>query len=157
MIRRYFLWCVLAAFPVGFSACVSFRIPPLPAPENFIESGETCKGIEFSGDLLDPVGRSAVFSPDEDILFYVRLRNVTRRILLRWKWYAPDQTLTRDAGNVEVNADLKFLDVVTAYDRLRPGPSGTKEGEWTVCLLVNDTAVEVKKFNVQAKNANEKR
>lgn len=142
-------WLVVSACTVCFSACFSFKISPLPLPENYTESLEICKKVEIRDDLLSPVETSAVFGPIEDVFCYVRLRNVRRKIQLRWKWYAPDQTLARDTGNIDINADEKYLDIVTASDPLRSSLPEKKEGDWVVCIIINDVLASVKKFVVQ--------
>jgi hypothetical protein len=149
MTQKGYLWLVLSACFVFLWACISFKIPALPLPENSVESIDLCKKIEIRGDLLSPVETSTVFSPIDNIVDFIRLRNVLRKIQLRWKWYAPDQILARDSGNVIVNAEEKNLDVVTASDPLRPSSPEKKEGDWTVCVFINDALACVQKFVIK--------
>lgn len=149
MRRKSFLWLVVSACSVCSSACFSFKIPRLPLPENSVETVEVCRKVEIKDDLLSPVETSNVFSPNEDVICYVRLRQVLRKIELRWKWYAPDGTLARDTGNTDINADEKNLDVVTASDPLRSSSPGTKEGDWVVCIMINDALARAKRFVIK--------
>jgi hypothetical protein len=149
MRRKSLLWLVVSACSICFSACFSFKIPRLPLPENSIESVEVCRKVEIKDDLLSPVETSNVFGPIEDVICYIRLKQVVRKIQLRWKWYAPDQTLARDTGNMDINADEKYLDIVTASDRLRSSSPEKKEGDWVVCIVINDALARVKKFVIK--------
>jgi hypothetical protein len=149
MMQKCRPWLLVSACTVCFSACFSFKISPLPLPENYTESFEICRKVEIRDDLLSPIETSTVFGPTEDVFCYVRLRNVRRKIQLRWKWYAPDRNLARDTGNVDINADEKYLDTVTAGDPFRSSLSEKKEGYWLVCIMINDVLASVKKFVIQ--------
>jgi hypothetical protein len=142
-------WLLLSVCCVYFSGCFSFKVPPLPLPENYIESLEICKKVEMRDNLLSPIGTSTVFGPLEDLFCYIRLRNTVRKVQIRWKWYAPDQTLARDTGNVDINADEKYLDVVTASDPLSLSSSEKKEGNWVVCIIINNNLASVRRFVIQ--------
>lgn len=149
MRQKCCFWLVLFGCSVFVSACLSFKIPPLSLPENYLESIELSKKIEIRGDLLSPVETSTVFSPIDRVVCLIRLRNVLGKIQLRWKWYAPDRVLARDAGNIVINADEKYLDVVTASDPLKPSSLEKEEGDWTVCVFINDALACVQKFVVK--------
>jgi hypothetical protein len=149
MKQKCCFWLVLIACSIFVPACLSFKIPPLSLPENYLESIELSKKIEIKGDLLSPVETSTVFSPKDRVVCLIRLRNVLGRIQLRWKWYAADRVLARDAGNIVINADEKYLDIVTASDPLWPSSLEKEEGDWTVCVFVNDSLAYIKKFIIK--------
>ena len=43
-----------------------------------------------------------------------------QRVRLKWKWYAPDNTLYKESDEVVVNEDEVYLEAVTAYDMISP-------------------------------------
>ena len=145
MRERRFRFGILAGCAL-VGACFSLKIPHLRLPESYIESVELCRKVEFRGDHLSPVEPRTVFGPRDDVICFIRLRNVPGKTRLRWKWYAPDQSLVRDTGDVEVHVDETALDMVTASDPLRPSSPMKTEGDWTVCVFINDTLAWVQKF-----------
>ena len=144
----WFRFGILAGSALA-GACFSLKIPHLRPPESYIESVEFCRKVELRGDQLLPVSPQTVFDPGDDVVCFIRLRNVPGKTRLRWKWYAPDQALVRDTGDVEANADETNLDMVTASDPLRPRLPEKTEGDWTVCVFVNDALARVQRFVIK--------
>ena len=105
MNRKIFLTLGLLVVSL-MDSCVSFKIQPPPDPENQVEMLVLSKRIEQRDGLLYP-GESLVdYKPgDGSIHCYVRLKNVSQTIRLKWKWYAPDGLLYRETKDVTVNRD----------------------------------------------------
>lgn len=143
--------CVGIVFSCG--ACISFRIfPPYPV-EGYIESVSLCRGIdEKEGELLVPLDIRKEFSANEDnIICFVALKNINRSIQLRWKWYAPDKSLTRDSESVPINEEESQLEVLTAYDELHLNlqEKDTNIGIWTVVVLLDNQLIARRLFEVK--------
>lgn len=145
-----FIVCMGIVFYCG--GCITFRIvPPYPV-EGYIESVNLCKGINKSGELLAPLDIRAEFSADEDnIICFVILKNISRKIQLRWKWYAPNQSLSRDSENVVINKEESQLETLTAYDELKLNlrEEDIIVGQWTVVVLLDNQLIARRLFEVK--------
>ncbi len=85
------LWSALTA------SCLNFR-PAVQAPGPEVESFLTCGNVVAAGELFAPEAAGVAFGPGSESVFgFVRLRNVSSDIWLRWKWYTPDGRLARDS------------------------------------------------------------
>lgn len=134
-------------------ACISFRIfPPYPV-EGYIERVSLCREIdEKEGELLVPMDIRKEFSATEDnIICFVVLKNITRSIQLRWKWYAPDKSLSRDSESVPINEEESQLETLFAYDELQLNlrKEDTVVGLWTVVVLLDNQLIASRIFEVK--------
>ena len=144
---------VCAGIVFSSEACISFRIfPPYPV-EGYIESLSLCKGIdEKEGEFLVPMDIRKEFSATEDnIICFVALKNINRSIQLRWKWYAPDKSLSRDSESVPINKEESQLEALFAYDELRLNlrKGDTVIGFWTVVVLLDNQLIASRIFEVK--------
>lgn len=142
------VWMVLRC--VG---CITFRIiPPYPL-EVYIESVSLCKGInETEGELLAPLDIREEFSTNEDnIICFVVVKNISRKIQLRWKWYAPNKSLSRDSENIVINKEENQLETLTAYDELMLNLREKDKivGQWTVVILLDNQLITRRFFEVK--------
>ena len=145
--KRYFT--ILALVIIFSWGCISLKISPILPPENLVESIQLCKKIDDSGDLLIPVDIQSEFTPKDDhIICFIRLIDIATKIQLRWKWYSPAEKLVRDTGDVIVNQEEKYLEVVTAYDMFKINPEHNIEGKWTVVVLMNNKFTAKKSFKL---------
>lgn len=136
---------VLAA--AGAAACISFDIRRFPEPEDSVASFFFCREVESADDLLRPAGETAEFAAaDGRVISFASVRNVVKSIRLRWKWYDAAKKLVRDTGDVEVNAEAKNLEVVTAYDVLPLDPEKAGPGSWTTLLFIDGRLAARKSF-----------
>jgi hypothetical protein len=118
--------------------CVSFKIDPLPEPEQLVETFVLCKRVLPDGELLTPVDITADFVLDDPGVFcFVELRNVGQAMTLKWKWYAPDGILFKETSDVPVNLNEAYLETVTAYDKLDIQREESFEGRWVVVIMVS--------------------
>jgi len=133
--------------------CITFRIIPSYPVEGYVESVSLCRGIdEKEGELLTPLDIRAEFSANEDnIICFVALKNINRKIQLRWKWYAPDKALSRDSGNVVINKEESQLETLTAYDELMLNLREEDKivGQWTVVVLLDNQLIARRLFEVK--------
>jgi hypothetical protein len=146
------LAAVCLLFALVFTGCISFRIIPSYPLEGFVERILFCKDVDESGELLEPQETQNEFQDaDESVICFIEIKNISRKIGMRWKWYGPDLTLSRDSGTVIINREERLLEVVTAYDELmlRIREKEEKVGRWTVIVLVNDNLVARKTFEVK--------
>jgi len=146
-----FVVCVEIVFLCG--GCITFRIiPPYPV-EGYIESLSLCKGInEKEGELLAPLDIREEFSTNEDnIICFVVVKNITRKIQLRWKWYAPNKSLSRDSENIVINKEENHLETLTAYDELMLNLRDKDKivGQWTVVVLLDNQLIARRFFEVK--------
>jgi len=149
--RKQIYLGVILILPLLLENCISLTIRPIPVPEHLIDLICLCTDIKEGPDRLEPVDSRTEFSLDVDeVKCFVCLRNISQRIILRWKWYRPDQKLERDTGDFAVNPEEAYLEVVTAYDRLNlRGRNIPKlEGEWVVTLFVNNQLAAKKSFSI---------
>ena len=131
-------------------SCITFKSERLFPHDNHVECIHLCRGMEDSGDLLKPVDIQSDFtSKDDHINCFIKLKDVSIKIRLRWKWYSPDRKMVRDTGDVVVNRDEKPLEAVTAYDMLKLNPEDNSEGQWTVVVFLNDKFIGRKTFQVR--------
>ncbi|MBM3296252.1 MAG: hypothetical protein FJY83_01495 [Candidatus Aminicenantes bacterium] len=136
---------------LGAAACVNFR-PAVQPPGLEVESLVVCRNAAFSGGLHVAEGAARTFGLDIPSLFALAsLRDIDRGIALRFKWYAPDGVLARDSGPMPVDPGEKYLDKVTAFDRLdfAPGRIEPREGAWTVVLFLDETPADQTSFNIK--------
>lgn len=134
---------------ISLGSCISFKIKPQLPGDNQVEYIHLCKGIDDSGDLLKPLDIQSEFtSQDSHINCFIRLKNVSSKIYLRWRWYSPDKKMVRDTGDVIVNQDEKYLRAVTAYDKVKLNPEEKIGGQWTVSIFINNKFIGKKEFQV---------
>lgn len=148
--KRYLLFTIIFMLWGFMGSCVSFKPdPPLPT-EPRIEHIQLCKKIEDSGDLLKPLEIQSEFTSKDDHVFcFIQLKDIPKKISLRWKWYSPNKVMVRDTGDVIVNQDEKYLEAVTAYDKFELIHKDNIEGQWTVVVFVNDKLIEKVIFQVK--------
>ncbi len=132
--------------------CITFRIIPSYPVEGYVESVSLCKGIDESGELLAPLDIREEFSINEDnIICFVILKNISRKIQLQWKWYAPNQSLSRATENVVVNKEESQLETLTAYDELMLNLREEDKivGQWTVVVFLDNQLIARRLFEVK--------
>ncbi len=148
--KRNIIIVILLMLCSFFGSCITFKSEHIFPHDNQVEYIHLCKGVEDSGDLLKPVDIQSDFtSKDDHINCFIKLKDVSIKIRLRWKWYSPDRKMFRDTGDVIVNQDEEYLGVVTAYDMLQLNPEDNSEGQWTVVVLLNDEFIGRKTFQVR--------
>jgi len=109
-----------------------------------------CAAVEESGALLKPGEPLKEFDPAQnEIICFLRLEEVEERIVLRWKWYSPENKLVKDTGPTDVNPEEKYLAVVTAYDKLDWNPDVDPAGAWTVAVYVAEDLIGRLSFNIK--------
>ena len=130
--------------------CVSFKIEPLPDPEQIVENFVLCKIVLPDGELLAPADITADFVQDDPgVLCFVELKNVGRTMTLKWKWYGPDGMSFKETVDVPVNENEVYLETVTAYDRLEIPKGESLQGRWVVVILVNGKLAGRRTFNIR--------
>ena len=130
--------------------CVSFKIEPLPDPEQIVENFVLCKRVLPDGELLAPADITADFVQDDPgVLCFVELKNVGRTMTLKWKWYGPDGMSFKETVDVPVNENEVYLETVTAYDRLEIPKGESFQGRWVVVILVNGKLAGRRTFNIR--------
>jgi hypothetical protein len=141
------IFCLAVILSAG--ECVSFKIEPLPEPEQLIKTFVLCKGVRPEGELLAPSDIATDFVLDDPGVFcFVELKNVGRAMTLQWKWYGPDGTLFKETVEVPVNANEAYLESVTAYDKLDIPQEESFAGLWVVVILVNGELSGRRTFHV---------
>lgn len=151
MKKKFFPPAVLA-IAVLASSCISFRIVPSFPAEGHVERIVFCKEVDESGELLEPQKPQTEFEDvDENVICFIEIQNISRQIGMRWKWYGPGGSLSRDSGTVVINREKRLLEVVTAYDELMLGLRTREEkaGRWTVIVLIDETLVARRTFDVK--------
>jgi len=150
--KRIVLFVLCAGIFFISGGCITFRIfPPYPV-EGYIESVSLCKEIDENEELLVPLDIRAEFSVNEDNIFcFLALKNIDRKIQLRWKWYAPDKALSRDSENVIINKEESQLETLFAYDELQLNlqDKDTIVGLWTVVVLLDNQLIARRLFEVK--------
>lgn len=140
---------MLLCFCLG--SCISFRIiPPFPL-EGYVETMALCSRVDESGELLEPLGIKVEYQLEEESVYcFIELKNISRRIRMRWRWYGPDKTEFRDSGDVLVNREEQYLETLTAYDELRidSGEEDNVIGRWTVIVLIDGQLVSRREFSI---------
>ncbi|MFC2161657.1 hypothetical protein ACFLRX_08410 [Acidobacteriota bacterium] len=132
--------------------CISFNIIPSFPLEGYIETMVLCSDVDESGELLVPKEIKNEYTFGEKSVFcFIEIKNVSQRIQMRWKWYAPDKTLLRDSENVIVNREEQYLEELTAYDELLFDVQEQEKliGLWTVVILIDDKLIARREFSVQ--------
>lgn len=136
--------CILGA------ACISFKIKPLFPPDNRVENFCLCAEIDDSGELLIPLDVKLEFSAEnEDIICFIELKDIEKKIKLKWNWYSPDKKLYKETEEITVNEQEKYLEAVTAYDKIRPEHSEISNGRWAVVVFLDDVLAGRKIFQVK--------
>jgi hypothetical protein len=149
MKRRLALGLTAGLAAAVAAGCLSFDIRRYPDPENAVASFVLCRAVDAAGDVLKPGPETAEFGKDDArVLAFAGVRNVAGPIRLRWKWYDPAKSLARDTGDVEVNAEGRNLEIVTAYDALDLEAGKAAPGAWTVLLLLDGRLAARRAFSV---------
>jgi hypothetical protein len=131
-------------------ACLSFKLDPLPDPGRVVREVTLCKEIDESQELLEPGESVKEFMAGSDpVICFVSMKDVTRRIRLRWRWYDPRGFLHKASQEVTVNPDEVYLEAVTAYDRIEPEALTGLQGKWIVTIFVNDILIGRMAFSVR--------
>ena len=148
MNRKIYLPAALLVF-VLMGSCVSFKIQPPPDPENQVDTVVLCKIIEEREGLLFPGASVVEFKPSDELVnCFVRLKNVSQTIRLKWKWYTPEGHLFKETKEVTVNRDAIYLEDITAYDQIELKPEELDEGRWTVVVMVNGQLIGRRTFQL---------
>jgi hypothetical protein len=130
--------------------CVSFKIQPLPEPEQLVETFLLCKRVLPDGELLAPAEIATEFIRDDPGIFcFVALKNVGEAMTLQWKWYGPDGTLFKETVAVPVNTNEAYLEAVTAYDQLNIPQEDRFEGRWVVVIFVSGRLAGRRTFHIR--------
>ena len=145
--KRYFVILILATSLIFSWNCISFKSGSLFPSENQVESIHLCKKIDDSSDLLKPLDIQSEFTlKDDRVICFIKLKEIATKIVLRWKWYSPDNKLVRDTGNIIVSQGDRYLEAATAYDMFQLNPENISEGQWTVVIFMNDKFIGKKLF-----------
>lgn len=142
------------------AGCISFTIIPSFPQEAYAEVMVLCSGVDETGELLEPLGVKSEFtSGDESVFCFIEMKNISRRIRMRWRWYGPDKTLSRDSEDVVVNEEEQYLETLTAYDELMLNVRDEEDivGRWTVVVLIDDRLVARREFSVRLNESRGKR
>ncbi len=153
--KRYKVIIILMFFCLFVNSCISFKVQPPFLTKDWLEEMVVCRRINDSGELLEPLERITDFSVDDDsVICFVRLKEISEEVILRWRWYSSDGTEVRDTGEVAVNENGNYLEAVTAYDRFRldPGDEKNLSGEWTVAVFLNSHFLGKQSFRIGDKN-----
>ena len=130
--------------------CISFKIQPLPEPEQLLENFVLCKRAVPDGELLAPADITTDFVLDDlGVLGFVELKNVGETIMLQWRWYSPDGTLFKETEDVPVNTSQVYLETVTAYDRLDIPQEESSEGRWVVVIIISGRLAGRRTFDIR--------
>ena len=147
--NRIIYWTTALLVISLMGSCVSFKIQPPPDPENQVDTIVLCHRVEQKEGLLSPVECQVEFGPGHGpIHCFVRLKNVSQTIQLKWKWYAPEGQLYRETKEVTVNRNAIFLEIVTAYDQIALKQDKLNEGQWIVVVLLNGTLIGRRTFKI---------
>ena len=147
--KKYLAISVLVISLSFFWNCISFKVGYLLPSENQVESIHLCKKIDDRGDLLKPLDNQSEFTfKDDRVICFIRLKDISTKIDLKWIWYSPDKKLVRDTGNIIVSQGDRYLAVATAYDTLQLNPENIAEGQWTVVIFMNDKFIGKKLFQI---------
>ena len=138
MRHRHLLMCGLCIIWCT-SSCISFKVEPLPDPSLIVKEATLCREIDESRELLEPGEAFTDFRAGKDpVICFLHMKDVAQRVRLKWKWYAPDNTLYKESDEVVVNEDEVYLEAVTAYDMISPDSPAEEQGSWSVAVLAND-------------------
>jgi len=146
------VFLVLLGMAVFFKSCISFNVqPPSPVQEH-LEEIVICKGVKDVGDTMVPEQRSDAFSnEDKHVLCFLKMKDISERSTLQWIWYSPQRKKVKDTGKFVVNQDERYLDAVTAYDKLNLGKEKETTGKWTVVIFFNNHFLGKESFLVKSK------
>ncbi len=150
--RKAVVFVLTLYFGLCASGCISFRIIPSFPLEGHVETMVFCSRVDESGELLVPMEiKSEYTSEDESVFCFIELKNISRRIQMRWKWYAPDKVMSRDSENVVINREEQYLETLTAYDELLLNARDKEKliGLWTVVVLIDDKLIASREFLIQ--------
>jgi hypothetical protein len=137
MTRSRIVEAALVLAAAGAAACISFDIRRFPDPQDLVASFLFCKEVESADDLIRPAGETSEFAAaDGRVISFASVRNDAAK------------TLVRDTGDIEVNAEAKNLEVVTAYDVLPLDPEKVGPGSWTTLLFIDGRLAARKSFTL---------
>jgi hypothetical protein len=132
------------------AACLSFKIVPSPAPEDIAFEIMTCKKVDARGELYRPLEITSEFgAADEEIICFVRLKNIPKAIRLKWKWYGPDHKLFKETKDVVINAEEDILETISAFDRISIPEQEKSEGQWIVAVFMDRELIARTGFSIR--------
>ena len=143
------LWLCGLCFIWSVFSCISFKVEPPPDPSLIVREATLCREIDESGELLEPGEAVSDFRAGRDpVICFLHLRDVARRVGLKWKWYSPDNALYKESEEVFINREEIYIEAVTAYDMISPESPAEEQGLWSVAVLVNDVLLVRLTFRV---------
>jgi hypothetical protein len=132
------------------AGCLSFKVVPSPAPEDIAFEIMTCKKVDARGELYKPLEITSEFrAANEEIICFVRLKNISKAIRLKWIWYGPDLKLFKETKDLIINAGEDILETISAFDRITIPAEGKGEGQWTVAVFMDREFIARKTFSVR--------
>ncbi|MFQ5722737.1 MAG: hypothetical protein ACE5GI_09630 [Candidatus Aminicenantales bacterium] len=147
--RKFHLYLIIIFILFFLGSCISLKIKSFIPPENQVENIELCRKIDDSGELLIPKEIQNEFTiDDKHVICFIRIKDISTRITLRWKWYSPQKMIARDTGDIVVNEGEKYLLALTAYDKLQFLQEEKFDGKWTVVIFMNDKFIGKRNFRV---------
>ena len=99
-----------------------------------------------------PLGEAQVFSADaQDIVGWVRVKNISKVCSLRWLWYDPDGKLYYDSDDTIVQPTGAYHPYVTAWYLLPVAGSLAADlpGQWRLVIQLNGTELAVVRFRLE--------
>lgn len=117
-------------------------------PDLFLEYLALSRQIDAAGEHEAlPVGETLEISADP-VYCVLKVRHITRRLRLQWRWYGPDRRLYKTSLPLEVNAKGVYLAHFIAWDELPPADFTARPGHWTVVVTVDDEMRWVQDFTL---------
>lgn len=140
-IRRFFLTAVVvpALLVTGCAGLPAAKQTAKP-PTAKLEAALTAKGVVRMETTSDPRDVSGLFRVDEEqVVFWVKLGELSGIHQLRWEWYAPSGELYVASADYAVNSDGKSRPYSTAWHKIaiKGEKAATLPGKWQVRLFLD--------------------
>jgi hypothetical protein len=118
--------------------------------DNQLETFVFCESTQVKNNLFAPVGIKTDFtSKDDAVICYIKLKNVSDRLSVSWRWYSPLNLLKRNSGELILNPNNKFIETATASDSLVLNTTNEDEqGLWTVTFYINGILIMKRYFTI---------
>ena len=150
-IRRFSLTVLILPALLG-TGCA--RFPAAKQPENrpsfaTLETTVVAKGVDRMETTSDPRDVSDFIKvEDEQVVFWVKLGELSGIHHLRWEWYAPSGELYVSSGEYAVNRDGKPRPFSTSWHKIaiKGEKAATLTGQWQVQLFLDGNLAATRTF-----------
>jgi hypothetical protein len=121
-------------------------------PPPLLERAVVAADVGDAEQDFQPIGTAEAFPADaQEVVSWVRIKNVSKACQLRWLWYDPDGNLYYDSGDTIVQPTGVYHPYVTTWYLLPVAGWQASElpGQWRVVVQLNGAELATVRFRIE--------